>query len=82
MVERVDRQGSLVSPHQHPVVPGESPEAERALLDGRISPELVLLHHVEGKDFHLVARGGQTLAHLSAPRLGSADRGRIALNEV
>ena len=82
MVEAVDGQGSPVSPHKDPVVPGQPSKPDGALVDRRISPELLLLDHVEGQDLHLVARRGQVLAELPAPRLGAADGGGIPLDDV
>ena len=82
MVEAVDGQRSLVSPHQDPAVPGHPSKPDGALVHRRLSPELLLLDHVEGQDLHLVARRGQVLAELPAPGLGAADGRGIPLDDV
>src|SRR4029450_1865400 len=82
MIEGGHREGSLVSPHAHLVVPGEPSKPDGASVDRRISPELVFLENVEGQDRDLVARGGKALAELPAPNLGASHRGWIPLDEV
>src|SRR5207249_11056912 len=73
---------SLASAHEDSVGPGEPSEPNGGLVDRRVSPELLLLDHVERQDLYLIAGGGQGLAELTAPCLGAADRRRIPLDEV
>src|SRR5262245_51871835 len=82
MIQGGNREGSLVSPHAHPVVPSEPSKFDSASVDRRIPKELVFLDNVEGQNRDLVARGGQVLAELPAPYLGAADSGWIPLDEM